>query len=111
MNKKEIGRNQFQINNEEIRKRIRRLREKSNYTQAQLAEALDYADYTSIAKIESGSRQLPLDGLGRLSKMFHVSTDYILFGTEYDSDKDSLKKIEALLETINALFQEMKANR
>lgn len=57
--------------------RLKELRLEKGLTQEKLANKLGI-NRTTIAKIESGDRDLTLDHLQRLSSFFNVSYDYIL---------------------------------
>ena len=57
--------------------RLRELRIKNNFTQKQIAERLGVA-ISAISSYESGVRYPTYDSLIKLSRIFHVSTDYLL---------------------------------
>ena len=57
--------------------RLRDLREDNDLTQRELAEKLHISQNT-YSQYENGVRQLPIETLIRLSKLYNVSTDYIL---------------------------------
>ena len=57
--------------------RIRDLREDADMTQAQVAEYLHIKQNT-YSQYENGQRQLPLDSLIALAKLYNTTTDYIL---------------------------------
>ncbi|MBE6644666.1 MAG: helix-turn-helix transcriptional regulator [Ruminococcaceae bacterium] len=57
--------------------RIRDLREDSDLTQAVVANYLRIKQNT-YSQYENGQRQLPLDCLIALAKLYNTSTDYIL---------------------------------
>ena len=56
---------------------IRELREDNDYTQQQIAEKL-VTSQTMYARYERGASELPIRHLIALSKLYGVSTDYIL---------------------------------
>ncbi len=58
-------------------KRIRDLREDSDYTQEYVASVLGTSQ-TMYARYERGANELPLRHLITLSKLYQTSTDYIL---------------------------------
>lgn len=62
--------------------RIRDLREDHDFTQRYVAEVLSFS-HTNYAKIERGEVVLTADVLIKLSKLYNVSTDYILALTDY----------------------------
>lgn len=57
--------------------RIKELREEAGYTQNQIAEMLGIKQNT-YSQYENGVRELPFEYLIELSKIYSVSTDYIL---------------------------------
>ena len=57
--------------------RLRDLREDHDLTQRELAEKLHISQNT-YSQYENGVRQLPIEMLIELSKIYNVSTDYIL---------------------------------
>ena len=57
--------------------RLRDLREDNDLTQRELAEKLHISQNT-YSQYENGVRQLPIEMLIRLSRLYNVSTDYIL---------------------------------
>lgn len=65
--------------NEFIADRLRYLREKSKFTQSQLAKELDIRR-SAYAKIELGMQDIKSDMIIKLSEIFGVSCDYILLG-------------------------------
>ncbi len=58
-------------------KRIRDLREDSDYTQEYVASVLGTSQ-TMYARYERGANELPLRHLITLSKLYRTTTDYIL---------------------------------
>ena len=88
-------------NVEETAARIRDLREAHGYKQEQVAELLN-VDRRHIARIEAGTRGCSLDMLIRLSELYDVSLDYLVFGK--DTDAKVLKsKLDAFMAQIAAL--------
>ena len=61
----------------DYKKRIRDLREDADLTQAQVAEILGTSQ-TMYARYERGASEMPIRHLIVLSKLYRVSTDYIL---------------------------------
>lgn len=57
--------------------RIKELREKARFTQAELAEYLGVKRVT-VAQWERGENKPRVDTLIKLSKLFKVTTDYLL---------------------------------
>ena len=78
----------FSAMNEVYRKfpRIRDLREDSDLTQQKVADYL-HCSQSLYAYYESGRRNLPVDNLIALAKLYNVSTDYILGLTDNPSPK------------------------
>ena len=62
--------------------RIRDLREDHDFTQRYVAEVHSFS-HTNYAKIERGEVVLTAYVLIKLSKLYNVSTDYILGLTDY----------------------------
>ncbi|MCK1255505.1 helix-turn-helix transcriptional regulator [Streptococcus uberis] len=58
-------------------RRIRDLREDYDFTQEYLAKYLSCSQ-SAYSMIETGKRQVSIDYLIQLSKLYQVSTDYIL---------------------------------
>ena len=58
-------------------KRLRDLREDNNYTQKEIAELL-FTTQPQYYRYESGLRDIPCELVIMLSKIYHVSVDYIL---------------------------------
>lgn len=63
-------------------KRIRDLREDRDFSQKFVANVLSFS-HTNYAKIERGEVSLNAEILIKLSKLYGVSTDYILGLTDY----------------------------
>lgn len=61
----------------DYRQRIRDLREDADLTQSQVAEVLGTSQ-TMYARYERGASELPIRHLIVLSRLYRVSTDYIL---------------------------------
>ena len=57
--------------------KLKELREENNLTQVEIAKILNIKQNT-YSQYEGEKRQLPIDILIRLSKLYKVSTDYIL---------------------------------
>ena len=57
--------------------KIKELREENNLTQQSVAEYLNIKQNT-YSQYENEKRQLPIDVLIKLAKLYKVSTDYIL---------------------------------
>lgn len=72
-----------------VGKRIRNQREFLGYTREQIAERLDVTP-KFCSDIELGVKGMSIPTLCRISEILHLSTDYILFGTEKANDVSSL---------------------
>ena len=57
--------------------RIKDLREDRDLTQKQVAEYL-HVKQNTYSQYENGQRQIPIDSLIKLSKLYNTSVDYIL---------------------------------
>ena len=57
--------------------KLKELREENNISQKEIAEFLNIKQNT-YSQYETLKRQLPIDVLIKLSKFYHVTTDYIL---------------------------------
>lgn len=79
--------------NVEISGRVRKCREALEYSRETLAEKADLAN-SFLGTIELGSGSFTAGSLIKLCRALHVSADYILFGTEEESD---LSTIDAML--------------
>ena len=72
-----------------MKTRIKELRTEKNFTQTQLAERIG-ANQTMLSKIETGASIPDALLLVELSRLFKVSTDYILYLSAERSNADSL---------------------
>lgn len=84
---------------ETIAKNLTNLRNKKGYTQAELAEMLNYTD-KSVSKWENGDVTPPIDVLKALADIYGVSLDYLVeefppenFDKRYQSRQNNLNKI------------------
>lgn len=80
--------------------RVRRCREALGYSRETLAEKADLAA-SFIGTIELGTGSFTAETLIKLCKALGVSADYILFGTEQQSD---LSTINAMLSGLDASY-------
>lgn len=69
-------------------KRLKELRVKNNYTQAEIAYILQTRQ-EQYSKYESGKRDLPIKHLVTLCYLYKVSSDYILGIKEFNREKHS----------------------
>ena len=90
-----------------IAERLKRLREQSGMSQQQVADKLGVGR-TTYVKYETGDSR-PTRKLNELAKLFNVSVDYLLKGTqkvaeiEYDGDDFFVKMAEKLNQTDDGL--------
>ena len=77
------------LSDEQIGILIKDLRESMNMTQQDLADKVEGMEtYTSISKIENGSRKLRLSNIEDFAKALGVSPGYLLgWETKFNSDK------------------------
>ncbi len=68
----------------EIGRRIREERLKHGLSMVDLAKAIGLKSSTQISRLEVGECMLSIDKLYGLAQVFRVSTDYLLFGDDYD---------------------------
>lgn len=99
----------------EIGRRIREERLKHGLSMADLATAIGLKSSTQISRLEIGECMLSIDKLYGLAQVFRVSTDYLLFGDDYDQvykeviDRmddlclDQLEAVVSLLDTITVV--------
>ena len=69
--------------NDTIANRLKSLRVEHEISQEKLAEELDIAR-TTVSHLENGNREPSLYVLMAYAEHFGVSTDWILFGKEYE---------------------------
>lgn len=72
--------------------RIRKAREELGYTREVFAEKLDVS-VSYLAELERGKTGISVKMLKKVCFVLGLSADYILFGTERDSD---VRRLEAL---------------
>ena len=68
--------------------RIQQCRKSRGYTQEQLAEEMNVS-IQMISNVERGNKAIRIDNLVNLSRILHVSTDYLLTG-KYNAEDTSL---------------------
>lgn len=71
----------------EFGKRLRDARISRGITQEELAVRLGLASKQHISRMENGERSCSVDLLVELSCILHVSTDYLLMGSEPGKEK------------------------
>lgn len=94
--------------------RIRKAREELGYTREQFAEKLDVS-VSYMAEVERGRTGISVKMLIKICALLGLSADYILFGTDRDSDAMLLDKIhridEKYMPLLNRLVAELLALR
>ena len=85
------------MDNNTLGNRVKQLRIKAGLTQLQLAVNL-YVSESYIALIEADKRNPSMDIVGRLADFFCVTSDYLMSGSESESDKLLLKEWSAVLQ-------------
>ena len=83
--------------------RIRSLRKKLKMTQKQMAEQL-FIDQSTLATYENGTREIPIDILVKLSKMYGISVDYLLGVSDFAVLDDALVRTQTkeLIDSLSA---------
>ena len=75
--------------------RLQTLRKAQGMTQEELAEALNISlEY--LSKMERGKRKPSIDLIVAMACYFHVSTDYLLMGKDYDKVDSRTKLLDVV---------------
>lgn len=74
------------FNQIEFGKRLQECRKSRGITQEMLADYLGFATKQHLSRMERGIEACSLDVLVELSGLLHVSTDYLLMGTNPDKE-------------------------
>ena len=74
------------FNQVEFGRRLQDCRKSRGITQEALAELLGFASKQHVSRMERGVESCSLDVLVELSGLLHVSTDYLLMGTNPDKE-------------------------
>lgn len=92
------------MQNEDIAKRLRSLRERAGATQDEVAEACDISRVT-LARYENGSRIPVIKNAARLAKYYGVKTDYLVGSEKLETVTVSFgdKKRAAILAQLESL--------
>ena len=80
-----VKRNNGAIDVTTVGGRIKKLRTDAGYTQEELAIELHLEGKSAISNYENNSRGVSAEMLTQLSRLFHVSADYILNGDSPDN--------------------------
>lgn len=86
--------------------KLRSLRIENKLTQKQVADRIGLA-ISAVSSYESGSRYPSYEALIKLSKMFHVSTDYLL-GLTSKRDIDVTGLDDAEIELLSQLVDKLR---
>lgn len=81
-----MGEYKGSINNEEVGRRMKEIREAHNLTQEQMAEKLKVTT-NAVRDYEKGNYGVSKDVMLRLKQYFNVSIDYLLFGDNTEKEK------------------------
>lgn len=68
---------------ENLGSRLRKARDRMGKSQNEICELAGIPKVQTLSSYERGVNSPPLDALKRLSEIYEVSTDYLLFGEEY----------------------------
>lgn len=82
---KRVNRNNGVIDVTTVGGRIKKLRTDAGFTQEELAIELHLEGKSAISNYENNSRGVSAEMLMQLSRLFHVSADYILSGDSQDN--------------------------
>lgn len=74
------------MENKDLAKRLKELRDKSGWLQKDVADKLNVRSNT-LSGYESGTRSPDPDMIVKLAELYQVSTDYLLGHKNYDVDK------------------------
>ena len=81
---KKVNRNNGAIDVTTVGGRIKKLRTAAGYTQKEFAARLHLEGKSAISNYENNSRSVSAEMFTQLSRLFHVSADYILNGETPD---------------------------
>lgn len=84
-----------------IGKRVHDFRILNEYTQAQFAECIDIS-INFLSEIENGKKGMSYETLYKLCNHFHISADYILFGSVSDSPENAKSRLIDIAGTLSA---------
>lgn len=88
-------------------KRIRELREANHFTQNQIANKLNL-HLTTYQRWETGEREIPTHIIVQLSKLYGISSDYILELNNGEINNELKHKLNTLTELTNEMNQIIK---
>ena len=78
-----MGNNSGLIDNEAVGKRMRQIRKTNKLTQEEMAEVLG-VNPNAVRAYERGDYGISKDVMTKIRQHFHISIDYLLFGTGND---------------------------
>ena len=87
-----------------IAERVKQLRVDAGMSQQEVAEKIHCGSRTSVANYESGARALTTDAAIEYSKLFEISTDWILKGGSGDTEYafDETEELVLLFESLRS---------
>ena len=88
---------------ENIANNIVELRKKNHWTQAELAEKINYSD-KAVSKWERGEAVPEIETLAALASLFNVTVDYFLHEDKAEQKKYKVSKIENLYRKLAVLL-------
>ena len=86
------------ISENDIGHRIRKLRTARHMTQESFARSI-HISKSYLALIENGKRGSSIDVLAQISRLYSVSVDYLLFGTEITESSNQFKRWTEIVKT------------
>ncbi len=87
--------NIYDVNLQEMGKRIRTIRKTQKQTQEAFAETI-HISTSYLALLEQGKRTASLDVVAQISKNYNVSVDYLLFGLQAAPSDQNQKAFDLL---------------
>lgn len=94
-----------------VSRRIRELRAIRNMSQEELAEKVGYKGRSSISRIESDDRTLPIEMVPKIADALEVSVEYLMFGNIEDGmtveDMDIIKSYHRAPPHLQKLVREI----
>lgn len=97
------------LNFKEIGGRIRLERERLDLTREKFAEMVELSPFY-IGQIERGDRRMSLESLAKFANTFHVSIDYLLYGSDLHNENIELEKISTVLEAMDNSYDTVLEN-
>lgn len=106
---KKVNRNNGTIDVTTVGGRIKKLRTDAGYTQEELAARLHLEGKSAISNYENNSRGVSAEMLTQLSRLFHVSADYILNGDSPDNLDPIVNEVIEILNNLKTEKSEQSA--